>query len=175
MTTIPDRQPAVVGVRQSFAATFGGYVPPDWTLDAECTRHDPRIFYPPKGGSRIDEKALRICGSCIVREKCLEDALAFESGDVDTGDGAVRGGVYGVRGGKTAPQRKKILRERSKRKPRVNAVDKKPAVLETYRTTELTVPEIAELHDVSQTSVNRWTRDAGLPPRSRVGRQEGAA
>ena len=64
--------------------------------DMDLSEHDP--FDPPTGGkyqSFVDE-ALAICRQCPVREACLDDALRM-------------GDVYGVKGGKTGPERDAIL------------------------------------------------------------------
>jgi WhiB family redox-sensing transcriptional regulator len=48
--------------------------PPPWTEQAVCSTTDPELFFPEKGGSSA--AAIRICGGCPVRTKCLEYALA---------------------------------------------------------------------------------------------------
>lgn len=44
-----------------------------WQDDALCAQIATEMFFPEKGGSNRDAK--RICGSCNVRERCLEYAL----------------------------------------------------------------------------------------------------
>ena len=64
--------------------------------DMDLSEHDP--FDPPTGGryqSVVDE-ALAICARCPVVDECLDDALRM-------------GDVWGVKGGKTGPERDAIL------------------------------------------------------------------
>jgi WhiB family redox-sensing transcriptional regulator len=51
-----------------------------WQDDALCAQVSQEMFFPEKGGSVRDAK--RICGSCDVRQKCLEYALSLESNPV---------------------------------------------------------------------------------------------
>src|SRR5690606_22797709 len=55
-----------------------------------------------------------------------------------------------------------VTRQRPATPPRSRAKD---AVLADYRAAELTVREIAQKHGVSQSSVNKWAREAGLTRR----------
>jgi len=66
--------------------------------DGLCTQTDPEAFFPEKGG-RTDP-ALRVCASCPVSQLCLEYALANNE-------------RFGVWGGKSERQRRKILLERA--------------------------------------------------------------
>lgn len=178
MTAIPSRGPQLASVRESFSATFGAYVPPDWTLDAECSRFDPEVFYPRKGGSKKEEKALAVCRSCIVREQCLAEALEYESGAIDTGD-TTRGRAdsYGVRGGLRAAQRKALIRKAKVKE----LAAKRKLVVADYKAGKLTVDEIAEKHSCGASSVHKWAKAAGAPMRPQAGpatrkqRQDGAA
>ncbi|MEQ7007679.1 WhiB family transcriptional regulator [Actinopolymorpha sp. B17G11] len=45
-----------------------------WTVDAVCGQTDPEAFFPEKGNSVREAKAL--CRRCVVRAECLETALA---------------------------------------------------------------------------------------------------
>jgi hypothetical protein len=47
--------------------------PPPWIADAVCTSTDPEAFFPEKGGSTREAKA--ICRSCTVQAECLDWAL----------------------------------------------------------------------------------------------------
>lgn len=91
---------------------------PEWHGHALCAEVDAELFFPEKGQS--PRPALRICGRCepSVRTACLDDALRDE--------GSRPGGVFGVRGGKTAKQREILLGKRKpsggKRKPSGKAV-----------------------------------------------------
>ncbi|GAB4590070.1 WhiB family transcriptional regulator [Nocardia sp. IFM 10818] len=67
-----------------------------WMAEGLCAQADPDTFYPEKGGEvRHLRMALRICGDCPVRDECLEFAL----------DNNER---YGIWGGKTVKQRRKL-------------------------------------------------------------------
>jgi hypothetical protein len=163
---VPNRGPSIVAVRQGFEATFGAYVPPDWTLDAECTQPgtDPEMFYPTRGGAnRRTKEALALCASCIVREKCLEEALAYESGEIPTDQ--ARAEAHGVRGGMTEKARRGLLHQRLR-----DAEEKaKAGVLEDYEAGALKVKEIALKHSVTEAAVTRWAAAAGLELRPQLG------
>lgn len=121
---IPNRNPSVVGVRETFETAFGGYVPADWTLDAECTLPgtNPETFYPRKGGNRMDQQAKAACAVCIVRAQCLLDALVFEVGEVGAED--VRPEVHGIRGGMGQKERRELVQAiRIGRKPMPTLAD----------------------------------------------------
>ena len=70
---------------------------PHWRDDAACRDADPGLFF------SFDEahvqRALTICGGCVVRDACLEHALA-------TGE------RYGVWGGTSEHERRPLLRAR---------------------------------------------------------------
>lgn len=65
-----------------------------WRSHAECATKDPEMFFPGKGDPVANAK--RICNSCDVREKCLQYALDSRQ-------------LFGIWGGKSAQQRKKML------------------------------------------------------------------
>ena len=69
---------------------------PRWREQAKCAETDPEAFFPPPGTT--PHAAFRICASCPVRAECLTDALTR------------RDNAYGVLGGLTANQRRKLLR-----------------------------------------------------------------
>lgn len=71
---------------------------PDWTERGRCGETDPEIFYPEKGGSTKDAK--KVCLACEVRTECLEYALDNEE-------------RYGIWGGKSERERRKIKHERA--------------------------------------------------------------
>ncbi|MGC5033043.1 WhiB family transcriptional regulator [Micromonospora sp. DT229] len=66
-----------------------------WQELGLCNQTDPESFYPEKGASAAPAK--RICAGCEVRVECLEYALD-------------RREPYGIWGGKTEGERRKILR-----------------------------------------------------------------
>lgn len=72
-----------------------------WVVHALCAQTDPEIFFPDMGGPLTAAKA--VCAQCPVRSECLEDAVS--TGDVD----------YGVRGGLSPANRRKLMRQREAR------------------------------------------------------------
>lgn len=78
------------------------FTPPQkhrWQDDALCTQVDPEMFFPGKGGSTVDAKAL--CISCDVTMKCLEYTLKGEKG------GKYR---FGVSGGLAERERRALAK-----------------------------------------------------------------
>jgi WhiB family redox-sensing transcriptional regulator len=71
----------------------------DWRDAALCATSDPEAWFPEKGGSTREPK--RICRRCPVQEPCLRYALENEE-------------RYGVYGGFSERERRKILRDRAK-------------------------------------------------------------
>ena len=45
----------------------------DWHGQANCRGIDPELFFPERGGSSAEAKA--VCAGCVVREQCLDYAL----------------------------------------------------------------------------------------------------
>ena len=75
---------------------------PEWIADAPCSQADPELFFPEAHESRANVAlAKRVCASCPVRQECLEWAL-------DSGE------KFGIYGGLTSTQRRKVLRQRAK-------------------------------------------------------------
>lgn len=68
-----------------------------WHKRAACRGVDPDIFFPETEEEAWYAKA--ICGSCAVRQPCLEHALARRERD-------------GVWGGATEAERRRIIRQR---------------------------------------------------------------
>jgi WhiB family redox-sensing transcriptional regulator len=68
-----------------------------WTGRAACLGCDPDLFYPSRGESCVEAKA--VCQVCPVRTECLEFALA-------TGE------TLGIWGGTSERERRRIRRER---------------------------------------------------------------
>lgn len=161
-----NRAPVVDGLLEAFEATFGGYVPADWTFDAECTRPgvDPEDFYPRKSGPQAEARAKKICAVCIVREKCLADAIAFETGQLGAGD--VRPEVHGTRGGMTAKERRQHIQKLNVEAQERLRADVAKAYAEEPQTS---VEDIAARFGVQKSSVARWAKAAGYPARPRHG------
>jgi WhiB family redox-sensing transcriptional regulator len=64
-----------------------------WQALARCAEVDPDAFYPDKGGST--RQAKKICGSCEVRQTCLEYALKHDE-------------RFGIWGGTSERERRKL-------------------------------------------------------------------
>jgi WhiB family redox-sensing transcriptional regulator len=64
-----------------------------WQTDSLCAQTDPEAFFPEKGGSTRDAK--KICGSCEVRQHCLEYALENDE-------------RFGIWGGLSERERRKL-------------------------------------------------------------------
>lgn len=73
----------------------------DWQSQANCLGVDPDLFFPERGASTAEAKA--VCAGCVVREQCLEYALA-------------NGEKFGIWGGTSERERRVIRRERSKKR-----------------------------------------------------------
>ena len=69
--------PALISVGE--AVNLDGLLErPDWQLDAACRGHPTEMFFPSRGESNDEAKA--ICQRCRVRHHCLAQAL--ELGEV---------------------------------------------------------------------------------------------
>ena len=64
-----------------------------WQSDSLCAQTDPEAFFPEKGGSTREAK--KICGSCEVRNRCLEYALENDE-------------RFGIWGGLSERERRKL-------------------------------------------------------------------
>lgn len=74
---------------------------PRWHLKAACKGVDVNVFY--GGTATNNQQAIKqFCAQCPVRQECLEDALEFPPID-----------QYGLVGGLSAHERKKILVKRN--------------------------------------------------------------
>jgi WhiB family transcriptional regulator, redox-sensing transcriptional regulator len=72
--------------------------PENWRSRANCIDKDPEAFYPGQGES--NKAAKFICSHCDVRGDCLQEAMAS-------------GEEYGVWGGLSERERRKLLEEGS--------------------------------------------------------------
>lgn len=68
-----------------------------WQLAANCLNVDPDLFFPERGASTKEAKA--VCQGCDVRKDCLEYALA-------------NGEKFGIWGGLSERERRRIRRQR---------------------------------------------------------------
>ena len=69
-----------------------------WKARANCAGLDPDLFFPERGASMKEAKA--VCRGCVVREECLEYAL-------------VNGEKFGLWGGLSERERRRIRRQRT--------------------------------------------------------------
>ncbi len=102
------RKPAQLVVRDLLAvATPAAPADPDlaleegerrWQERANCLGVDPDLFFPERGASTREAKA--VCGSCEVRAECLEYAL----------DHAEK---FGIWGGLSERERRRLRRQRA--------------------------------------------------------------
>lgn len=70
---------------------------PEWMERANCRGVDPELFYPERGASGADAKA--VCQGCVVREECLDHALDYLE-------------KFGIWGGLSERERRRIRRKR---------------------------------------------------------------
>lgn len=70
----------------------------DWQDFAKCSTEDTSLFFPERGASTKEAKA--VCQACIVREDCLEYALVHEK--------------HGIWGGTSERERQRIRKQRAK-------------------------------------------------------------
>jgi WhiB family transcriptional regulator, redox-sensing transcriptional regulator len=69
-----------------------------WQMRANCMGVDPDLFFPERGASTREAK--EVCRGCVVREDCLEYALA-------------NGEKFGIWGGLSERERRRIRRARA--------------------------------------------------------------
>ncbi|HWC40278.1 MAG TPA: WhiB family transcriptional regulator [Acidimicrobiales bacterium] len=69
-----------------------------WQSQANCMGVDPDLFFPERGGSTREAK--EVCRGCVVREDCLEYALA-------------NGEKFGIWGGMSERERRRVRRARA--------------------------------------------------------------
>ncbi len=69
-----------------------------WQEQANCLGEKPSVFYPEIGESTAQAKLF--CGQCVVRNECLEYALRNRE-------------KFGVWGGKSEVERRRIIRQRT--------------------------------------------------------------
>lgn len=69
-----------------------------WQRRANCMGVDPDLFFPERGASTREAK--EVCRGCVVREDCLEYALANSE-------------KFGIWGGLSERERRRIRRSRA--------------------------------------------------------------
>ncbi len=70
---------------------------PGWQSRANCLGVDPDLFFPERGSSTREAK--EVCRGCVVREDCLDFAIA-------------NGEKFGIWGGMSERERRKVRRAR---------------------------------------------------------------
>lgn len=111
-----------------------------WQDSALCAQTDPEIFFPEKGGSTKDAKA--VCGRCPVVAECLDYALANDE-------------RFGIWGGTVEHERRQMKQRTDGRPPlafRTQAVHAHMA--------GVPVPELATQLGVSARTIYRWIEAA---------------
>ena len=123
--------------------------PLEWMTGGVCAQVDPDLWFPEKGGSTREAKAL--CARCPVRPECLGYALAHDE-------------RFGVWGGASERDRRRIKRTatRSHAAP-VRPPDKRTGVIRQLATT-LTDSEIGGRLGCSSRTVLRIRTAGGIPP-----------
>ena len=78
-------------------ALFDDGVDRAWQSRANCMGVDPELFFPERGASTREAK--EVCRGCVVREDCLEFAIA-------------NGEKFGIWGGMSERERRRVRRAR---------------------------------------------------------------
>jgi WhiB family redox-sensing transcriptional regulator len=76
---------------------FYGDLDVSWQLKANCLGVDPDLFFPERGASTKEAK--EVCRGCVVKQECLEFAIAH-------------GEKFGIWGGMSERERRKIRKSR---------------------------------------------------------------
>jgi WhiB family redox-sensing transcriptional regulator len=80
------------------ATVLYGRLDRSWQAQANCMGVDPDLFFPERGASTREAK--EVCRGCVVREDCLEYALA-------------NGEKFGIWGGMSERERRRLRRARA--------------------------------------------------------------
>lgn len=129
--------PSHTEVRPDHGATD----PQAWRRDALCAQTDPEAFFP-DDGNVADAK--RMCARCCVRESCLSHALSANE-------------PFGVWGGLSATERRKLLRTTSGT-PRTStqaAKDVRDARIRSLADDSVDIATIATEAGVTERTVHR--------------------
>lgn len=114
--------------------------PVAWKRYASCADMDLRIFYTERGESPREAK--NVCAGCPVREECLEYALVY-------------GEKFGIWGGKSERQRKRMRAER-RGPPSPSVCGTEAGYRRHLRLHNKTCPECRQAH---QTAVTNWREE----------------
>ena len=121
----------------------------EWMTGGVCAQVDPELWFPEKGGSTRQAKAL--CTGCPVQVQCLAYALTHDE-------------RFGVWGGASERDRRRM--KRTATRPQAASVrppDPRTGVIRQLATT-LTDPEIAARLGCSSRTVLRIRTAGGIPP-----------
>ena len=88
------------------ATVLYGRLERSWQAQANCMGVDPDLFFPERGASTREAK--EVCRGCVVREDCLEYALA-------------NGEKFGIWGGMSERERRRVRRARVQQSRGVSA------------------------------------------------------
>lgn len=94
------------GVPVDIVSLLYGRQERDWQSRANCMGVDPDLFFPERGASTREAK--EVCRGCVVRENCLEFALA-------------NGEKFGIWGGLSERERRRVRRIRTMNRRTVTA------------------------------------------------------
>lgn len=97
-TTQGATAPAPPGVRETGVHLHGSEPDESWQNQANCLGVDPDLFFPERGASTKEAKA--VCHACVVREDCLEYALENSE-------------KFGIWGGLSERERRRLRRARA--------------------------------------------------------------
>src|SRR6516162_9254905 len=97
-TVTPQARRGANQVPVDIITTLYGRQERSWQLQANCMGVDPDLFFPERGASTREAK--EVCRGCVVREDCLEYALA-------------NGEKFGIWGGMSERERRRIRRRRA--------------------------------------------------------------
>ncbi|GAB3854359.1 WhiB family transcriptional regulator [Nocardioides maradonensis] len=89
----------------------------EWAGRARCRVEDPDLFFPPGAGAASQQQmheARTVCRACPVADACLEFALAVDA-------------EFGMWGGLTALERRRLKRRRIATERRDRYRDRAPA------------------------------------------------
>jgi WhiB family transcriptional regulator, redox-sensing transcriptional regulator len=126
--------------------TNGVTLDPEVLRDAACGEDDLELFYPDPGDLETQQAAKRVCAGCLVREPCLEMALA-------TND------QHAILGGTTPEERGRLRRHRQVTQAREQAAQRATAAT-GIDPTQLRAPEgrsmAAHLLGDASATVRAW-------------------
>jgi WhiB family transcriptional regulator, redox-sensing transcriptional regulator len=94
----PEAKKGGEPVPVDIVTTLYGRQERSWQLQANCMGVDPDLFFPERGASTREAK--EVCRGCVVRDDCLEYALA-------------NGEKFGIWGGMSERERRRLRRARA--------------------------------------------------------------